>query len=52
MIYRFVVFGIMINLIFTAIVVPTGISQISSGLFPMLMLDIVTECMKQPDMPR
>jgi membrane associated rhomboid family serine protease len=42
MLHRFLLFGILINIIFTAIVAPTGIRQMSIGLWPMLMVDIVS----------
>lgn len=52
MVHRFLTLGLLINLIFTAIVVPAQLNQLSVGLWPLLFADIVCECMKQPDMPR
>jgi membrane associated rhomboid family serine protease len=52
MVHRFLTLGFLINTIFTAIVVPIGINQMSVGLWPLLFADIVCECMKTPEMER
>jgi hypothetical protein len=41
MIYRFVVFGTLINLLFCVVIAVTGLRQMSVGLWPVLMMDIV-----------
>ena len=52
MVHRFLTFGVLINTIFTAIVVPLGLSQMSIGLWPLLFADIVCQCMKEPEAGR
>lgn len=49
MMWRFLTFGVLINLIFTCVTVPLGIEQLSVGLWPLLFADIVCDCMKNPN---
>jgi hypothetical protein len=45
MIYRFFSLGILSELVFTLICIGFGIKQIGLGLWPLLFVDLVIQCM-------
>lgn len=50
--HRFLVYNLLIQVIFTILCLIVGISQIAAGLWPMVFVDMVIECMKEPDRAR
>jgi len=49
MIYRFFTLGLLTELLFTVVCVGFGLRQIGIGLWPLLFVDLVIQCMSQPD---
>ena len=50
--WRFCLLGSMTLLVFTIVCALTGIQQVSGGLWPVMFLDLVYVCMKNPDQIR
>lgn len=51
MIYNFCILGLLSEGLFTVVCVAFGIKQIGIGLWPLLFVDLVIQCMSQPEQP-
>lgn len=52
MMYRFFMLGFITLVVFTLICGLTGFNQISAGLWPLMFVDLVYICMKDPEQSR
>lgn len=50
--HRFLTYNLMVQVLFCLICLPLGLGMASYGLWPMVFVDMVIECMRSPDMQR